>query len=114
MVRITYAVVQEGSVSKKKTQMCVLPSSWVFRNGWKMQLGIDDGKGKDEGEDKGFWPENQNGHDDLERALTGEMIYPKENSTKPFRCIIKRSNIDSRQQVIIRNADVNQICCIIN
>lgn len=104
---VTYCIVQEGSVDKKKTRLCVLPSTWVFKNGWRDQIGIDDGKGNDEGDDKAFWPETRMGENDLDRAMLGDVAaLPSKGATKPFRCRIKRFNCASNEEVIINMTQI--------
>lgn len=66
-----------------------MPSTWVYRNCW-LKAGYDDGKSKDLGNDKAFWPKSQ-GVEDFDKAMQGDKVYPKAGLATPFRCIIKRT-----------------------
>lgn len=96
---LTYTVV--ATIEKKgKQQLCVLPSTWVYQNAW-LKNGADDGKIKELGNDRGFWPSSLNGSNALDLAMAGEYSIPTKDNAMPFRCIIKRRNIRTSEEVII-------------
>lgn len=95
---LTYSVV--ASIEKKgKQQLCVLPSTWVYQNAWLVK-GADDGKIKELGNDKGFWPSGLDGNDAFDLAMDGEYSLPTKENSKPFRCIIKRRNFRTSEEVM--------------
>lgn len=84
-------------VESKGGYLSILPSTWLYEGQW-LNPGFDDGKIKELGNDKAFWPK-LSGSDDFDRALAGELVYPNRNNAKPFRCLIKRRNIETHKGV---------------
>lgn len=89
---VSYAVVQS------KGKLCVLPSTWLYPGKW-LHDGHVDNQSHELGTDKGFWPNNNNGHEDFENALCGKLVYPNVYNAKSFRCKIKRQKISTRVEV---------------
>lgn len=92
---VTFAVVQSN-----KQQLCVLPSTWLYPGKW-FKAGKTDNKIKTAGTDKGFWPKTSSAIKDFNRAKNGELIYPTAENSEPFRCKIRRCDIETVTQVTI-------------
>lgn len=95
---VTFAVVQSSG-----QQLCVLPSTWLYPGKW-FKAGETDVKAKTAGADKGFWPKTSSAAmHDFNRAMKGELILPTADNSKPFRCKVKRCDIETFDKVGLRN-----------
>lgn len=96
MPQNNYSVVQ-SSFDEEETYLCVLPSSWVVKNGWNK--GIPDKLTLLEGADMCYWPVKAAGYRLLEKAKKIPSIRIDRTLLSAFRCKIKRSDFHTYNDV---------------
>lgn len=92
-----FAIVQ--TIEKGEALLSVVPQHWTIKGEWNG--GVRDKRSDYNGMDSMFWPKNEARRLREKRAATDVNIGPDENCQE-FRCIIKRANINTQQDVSFR------------
>lgn len=96
-----YSVVQTYEKNERKpVQLTPVPSTWVTLNGW-CDLHGDDGQGNEYGNDVLFYP-NRYGKGLFDAAVLNPTIKPIPSAVDAFRCITKRSKLQTMDKVCLK------------